>query len=259
MTTVRVAYLLAAAGALALTACSKDNTSEETSAPPPVVTEGDETQTTTSVEKWDEPGSASAKESADEKAIDDAIDPTLDDQVVQDVQDMPVAEPDLQPATPAAKTLSDAEIAKIVEVVNSGEIQQAQVAKTKAKDKQVKQFADHMIKEHRKAKQEGAKIAKEEKLVTADSSIATEIEKEGASTLKTLRSAEAGSGFDSLYMDDQAAAHQKVLNLLDERLIPSAQDPKLKAELEKSRGMVERHLMEAEKIKASLSNTAAEK
>ena len=171
MTTLRVAYLLAAAGALALTACSKDKTSEETSAPPPaVVTEGDETQTTTSVEKW-EPDSVGAKESADEKAIDDAIDPTLDDQIVQDVQEMP-ASSDLQPAAPVPPTLSDAEIARITEVVNSGEIQQAQVAKTKAKNKQVKGFADHMIKEHRKAKQEGAKIAKEEKLVTEDSAIA---------------------------------------------------------------------------------------
>ena len=165
---------------------------------------------------------------------------------------------DLQPAAPVPPTLSDAEIARITEVVNSGEIQQAQVAKTKAKNKQVKEFADHMIKEHRKAKQEGTKIAKEEKLVTEDSPIATEIEKEGASTLKTLRTAAAGSGFDSLYIDGQAAAHQKVLNLLDERLIPSAQDPKLKSELEKSRGMVERHLMEAEKIKASLGNAAGE-
>lgn len=254
MTTLRVAYLLAAAGVLALAACSKDKTSEETSAPTAVVTEGDETQTTTSVEKW-EPDSVGAKESADEKALDDAIDPMLDDQIVQDVE--PAAR-DLEPAAPVPPTLSDAEIARITEVVNSGEIQQAQVAKTKAKDKQVKQFADHMIKEHGKAKQAGAKLVKEEKLAPEESPIASEIEKEGASTLKTLRSAEAGSGFDNVYMDSQATAHQKVLNLLDERLIPSAQDPKLKAELEKSRGMVERHLMEAEKIKASLGNAAAE-
>jgi putative membrane protein len=255
MTTLRVACLLAAGGALAFAACSKDKTSEEASTPPPViVTEGDETQTTTSVEKW-EPDSVGAKESAEEKALDEAIDPMLDDQIVQDVEPAPR---ELEPAAPVPPTLSDAEIARITEVVNSGEIEQAQVAKTKAKDKQVKQFADHMIKEHRKAKQAGAKLVKEEKLAPEESEIASEIEKEGASTLKTLRSAEAGSGFDNVYMDSQATAHQKVLNLLDERLIPSAQDPKLKAELEKSRGMVERHLMEAEKIKASLGNAAAD-
>lgn len=164
------------------------------------------------------------------------------------------------PAEPAPETsaapLTDGQIAKITTLVNTGEVEQAQLAKTKSKNAAVKKYATMMITQHAQAKQKGAQLAKKAKLTPEESSAATELQGKATATLEQLKAADA-STFDSAYISSQITQHQEVLDMLDTKLIPAATNPELKAELEKTKTMVQKHLTEAQSIQQGLPTPAS--
>jgi putative membrane protein len=151
---------------------------------------------------------------------------------------------------PAKEALSEAQIAKITELVNTAEVDQGKVAQGKAKAPAVKKFADMMVKHHTEGKQEQAKLFKKLNLTPADSATATALKADGESTLKTLKDADA-AGFDTAYVKSQVDGHQKVLDALDAQLLPAAKTPELADGLRKMRATVEAHLTEAKKLQAA--------
>ena len=58
--------------------------------------------------------------------------------------------------------------------------------------------------------------------------------------------------FDRAFIDAQVQENEEMLQLLNARLIPSAEEPKLKDELTKSRAVLERQGDEAKDIQRSL-------
>ena len=172
---------------------------------------------------------------------------------------VPAAEPVAPPPnamsepgdSPAPESLRDAQILKIVDLVNTAEVEQAQIAKTKATHKDVKQFAQMMITQHTQAKQKAAELGRKVNLMPEQSTQAGTLEGKAAQTLATLKMVDA-TAFDAEYMSAQVQEHQEVLDLLTTKLIPSATDPKLKAELENTRTVVQRHLGSAQQIQQSL-------
>ncbi|HEY6879125.1 MAG TPA: DUF4142 domain-containing protein [Polyangiales bacterium] len=163
----------------------------------------------------------------------------------------PVAPPVEEPP-PAPAPLTDAQIAKVLETVDEGEIAQAKLAQKKSKNPKVKKFAAHMIQQHTKAKAKGAALAKKSKLTPEDSPVSQELSEKGAQHLATLEGAEAAT-FDAAYITAQAQQHQEVLSLLDTRLTPSATDAALKSLLSETRTMVETHATEAKALEASVA------
>jgi putative membrane protein len=152
---------------------------------------------------------------------------------------------------PAAVQLTDAEIAKVTDVVNTGEIEQAKLAKTKATSQRVKNFATTMLNQHTQMQQKDAQLARKLTLTLEDNSVAEELASKGAKTLADLKLVEA-TRFDQAYMAAQVAQHREVLELIDQQLIPQARETQLKAALEKARAMVQKHLTDAEQIQQQL-------
>jgi putative membrane protein len=224
-----------AIGSLALGACSKQG-----SAPEPETSYSAAETTTTETSVY--PTTASAPEQP----------------VESDIQPTPIASGAEQPAAPAAapSALTDAQILKVAETVDQGEIEQAKEAQKKAKNADVKKLASHMIQQHTKSKQKGASLAKKTQLKPEDSTVASDLSTAAEGTLQTLRACPPGE-LDRTYVDAQIKQHEGVLELLNTRLIPSASNAELKAQLEETRGMVERHIEEARKIQQALSDTNA--
>src|SRR5262245_43684214 len=107
MTSARAFSLLTAVGTLVLIGCSKDE-GVETTAPQPVVTQGAEAQAAPAVKEV-RPESVAAKQ------------PQSKDPSLEASELVPVGQAD-----------SDGQIIRVLEVVNTGEIAQAQVARDKA-------------------------------------------------------------------------------------------------------------------------------
>jgi putative membrane protein len=154
---------------------------------------------------------------------------------------------------PAAR-LSESQVAMVTELVSSAEIEQGKLAQTKAKSPAVKKFAAMMIKHHTDAKTEQAKLYQQLSLTPTQSPQSTLLKEDADKTLSTLRAADSNS-FDVAYMNSQVEAHQKVLDAINQDLLPSAADQRLIDGLNKMKSAVEAHLNEARSLQADLLKT----
>jgi putative membrane protein len=167
-----------------------------------------------------------------------------------------VAMPGTATQPQAEPALSESQIAMITDLANTAEIEQAKLAQNKAKSASVKKFAAMMIKHHSQAKTDQAKLYKQLSLTPTQSQDANLLKDDANNTLGTLRGS-SGAPFDVAYMDSQVAAHQKVLDTLDQKLIPAASDQRLIDELKHMRETVESHLKEAKSIQADLAQQSS--
>ena len=156
------------------------------------------------------------------------------------------------PATGDNAMLSDGQIAMIASDVDKGEIAAAKMALTHAKSAKVRKFAQHMITAHTSVEQKLQAVLKAESITTADSSISQQLVTDGQSQADALRT-NNGADFDRGYIAAQIAAHQAVLTLLDEKLLPSVKDAQLKAGLTETRLKVVDHIKMAQDVQSSLS------
>jgi putative membrane protein len=161
----------------------------------------------------------------------------------------------IQPSTPTP--LTDGQIAKVAEAVDKGEIEQAREVQKKAKNPQVKKLAAQLMQHHTKNKQKAETLAKKEELTLEDSAVADQLSAKAAQNLESIKAASAPADAERTYVEAQIAQHEEVLDLLDKRLIPSAVNADLKAQLEQTRKMVESHIEEARKVKQAISGAPA--
>jgi putative membrane protein len=147
-------------------------------------------------------------------------------------------------APTSKETLTESQIAKVTDLINTAEIAQAKLAQSRGKAPDVKQFADKMLKHHDQAQREQAKIEQRLKLTRADSATAAKVASDGEAQLAKLKGADAAS-FDAAYISSQLDAHQQALDLLDTQLIPNAKTPEVVNALQIARETVDQHLREA--------------
>ncbi|MEI9948752.1 MAG: DUF4142 domain-containing protein [Pseudomonadota bacterium] len=160
---------------------------------------------------------------------------------------------DATPApAPKPEALNDAQIAAITEAANTAEIAQAKVAQAKSKDAAVKTFAAMMITHHGQAKQKQAKL----NLKTEDSGISTAMHADAGATLNALE-ADTGKDFDQTYISAQISGHQKVLDTINDKLLPNVKDARLKAYLEEIKPKVEAHLKQAKQLQQSFDSKSS--
>jgi putative membrane protein len=145
------------------------------------------------------------------------------------------------PAPTRAGALNDAQILDVLTVVNRGEIEAGKIAKDKAQRQEVKDFADMMIGEH------GAAMDKTRDLMTAanlqnqESALSRKLRGDVQTVAQRLQSA-ATPDFDREYLDAQIRMHQDALRLIDDDLLPAAQNGAIVSFLKELRPKVAMHL-----------------
>ncbi len=159
------------------------------------------------------------------------------------------------PASTSAPTSAgapgDAQIAAIVVAANNGDINAGKVAKSKGKSKEVKDFAQQMITDHTGVNKKAAALVNKLKIAPEESADSKSLKEDSAASLKKL-SALKGDEFDKAYIDNEVMLHQKVLDSLDNTLIPNAKNAELKNLLTTVRPVINDHLQHAKKIQASM-------
>ena len=154
------------------------------------------------------------------------------------------------PATPP-KTLSDAEIVAVASAANNGEIEMAELAKKQGTSKDVKDFAAMMITQHRDAEAKGKTITTKAKITPAENDDSTKLKSDVSSAITSMKT-QKGKDFDKAYIEANVKAHRQVLDALDNKMIPNAQNSELKTHLGDVRKHVASHLAKAEEIQQKL-------
>ncbi|WP_441289616.1 DUF4142 domain-containing protein [Sorangium sp. KYC3313] len=161
------------------------------------------------------------------------------------------------PSAPAEAPLTDEQILAVLDASNKKEIDEAQLAQTKAKSKDVKAYAKVIAQHHTEAKAKQAKLAKKLGITAAGSDKSEQLTEETQSALEQLKALQ-GADFDQQFVATMIKDHQNTLDFLDRKALPNAKNADLKALVEKDlRPTIEKHLKDAEALSQKLGPAGA--
>jgi putative membrane protein len=152
-----------------------------------------------------------------------------------------------------AQTLppSNANIFEILEVANKGEIKAGKEAKSSATSNEVKQFAEQMINDHTEMAKSSKALAKKLNIHPEENATSKALEADAKNTLKGIKDLK-GAEFDKAYIASQVSMHQKVLDMINNTLLPNAQNPELKAMLTEATPKIQAHLEHAKNMHSKM-------
>jgi putative membrane protein len=146
---------------------------------------------------------------------------------------------------------TDPQIVGAVEVANQIDINYAKLAMSKAKDKQVKDFAQQMITDHSAVQKSVRDLAAKLNVFPVDSQTTNSLKKEAQQAMLKLHRLK-GKEFEKAYIGNEVAYHQRVINAIKTVLIPNAKNAELKKTLQEAEPLFEGHLQHAQQIQAAI-------
>jgi putative membrane protein len=153
----------------------------------------------------------------------------------------------------AAADYNDAEIAGIVVAANEVDIEAGRVAQTKSQNEEVKAYAHRMVGEHTDVNDSAKKLVAKLGVKPETTTVSTALRTEGAANTAKF-TALSGAAFDRSYIKEEIELHEKVIDVVDKKLIPNAKNEELKALLVKVRPSLVSHLEHARKIQGMLGD-----
>lgn len=152
---------------------------------------------------------------------------------------------------------TDAEIAHVARTANTGEVDQAQIALPRLQTEEARAYAEQMVTEHTASNEELADLVNELGLDLQDNEVSEDLRERTEDVLSDLREAEA-SEVDAVYIQSQVISHRRVLETIDEDLLPEVESPELRSFLESMRATVASHLEEAQQLEGTLPGASSE-
>ena len=146
---------------------------------------------------------------------------------------------------------TDPQIAHIAYTAGQLDIEAAKQALSKSKNKEVRDFADNMVKDHSAVNKQALVLVKKLKVTPQDNPTSQALTKQAAAKRAELAKL-SGAAFDKAYVDNEVAFHKTVNSALETQLIPSASNPELKSLLETGLKVFQGHEQHAEHVDAAL-------
>ncbi|SFH67358.1 DUF4142 domain-containing protein [Bradyrhizobium sp. Gha] len=147
--------------------------------------------------------------------------------------------------------LTDPQIAHIAYTAGSIDIAAAKQAQTKATNKDVKAFADDMVRDHEAVNKQALDLVKKLNVTPEDNDTSKALSKAAADKLAEL-SKLSGAAYDKAYVANEVAYHKTVNGALETQLIPSASNAELKSLLQTGLKIFQGHEQHAEHVAAEL-------
>lgn len=146
---------------------------------------------------------------------------------------------------------NDAEIAHIAYTAGGIDIKAAQLALQKSKNKEVRDFAENMVRDHTAVNDQALALVKKLKVTPQDNDTSKALVKQADAKRAELEKL-SGAKFDKAYADNEVAYHKTVDNALQTVLIPDATNAELKDLLTTGLKIFQGHEQHAEHVAQSL-------
>jgi putative membrane protein len=157
------------------------------------------------------------------------------------------------PATPAAPTLTDANIAAILDQANASDSARGALAQTKGTSADVKNYGKLMMGEHHALRLAGQNLVK--KLgVTPALPAGDNSEAQAKAEMDSLTALPKGAAWDKAYIDFEVGYHQAVLETATKAL-DVAQNQELKDLIKKAAPTLQHHLERGQQIQKKLGSS----
>jgi len=152
-----------------------------------------------------------------------------------------------------AKAMSDADIVAMVSAINQGEIDAGNMAKSKATNGDVKEFAGDMVKAHTQMLNDGKALATKAS-ITPNTAAADSVTAANKAAGDKLASTAKGAAFDKAYIDAQVMGHQSALANVQAGAA-AAQNADLKKMLTDAQPEIQKHLDKAKSLQSKMGPT----
>jgi putative membrane protein len=145
--------------------------------------------------------------------------------------------------------LTDPQIAHVAYTAGQIDIQAAQQALKKSKNKDVRAFAQDMARDHKAVNDKALALVKKLKVTPEDNATSQSLSKQATDKRAELAKLN-GTAFDKAYIDNEVAYHKTVNDALQNTLIPGASNPELKDLLTTGLKIFQGHQQHAEQVAA---------
>ena len=142
---------------------------------------------------------------------------------------------------------NDAQIAAIVVAANQVAIDAGKAAESKSSNSEVKAFAHGTVTDHTDVNKQATALVNKLKITPEENAISKSLRSDGKINLDRLSKLN-GKPFDKSYIYQEVVFHKQLLDIIDDKLLPAAQNEELKALLVKVRPTVASHLEKAQKL-----------
>jgi putative membrane protein len=146
---------------------------------------------------------------------------------------------------------TDPQIAHIAYTAGVIDINAAKQALAKVSNKEVKAFAQDMVRDHEAVNKQALDLVKKLNVTPEDNDTSKALSKQAADKLTELNKL-SGAAYDKAYVANEVAYHKAVNNALETQLIPSASNAELKSLLQTGLKIFQGHQQHAEQVAASL-------
>ncbi|KLK92545.1 membrane protein [Microvirga vignae] len=156
--------------------------------------------------------------------------------------------------TPAKPT--DPQIAHIAYTAGQIDVTVAELALKQSKNKDVRAFANDMIRDHKAVNEKALALVKKLNVKPEDNDTSRALAQQAQAKQKELSSLK-GAAFDKAYVQNEVAYHQQVNAALQNTLIPSATNGELKDLLSTGLRIFQGHQQHAEQLAGQLPSRAS--
>jgi putative membrane protein len=146
---------------------------------------------------------------------------------------------------------TDPQIAHIAYTAGVIDIAAAKQALAKTSNKDIKAFAEDMVRDHEAVNKQALDLVKKLKVTPEDSDTSRTLSKNAADKLAELAKLK-GAAFDKAYVDNEVAYHKAVDSALETTLIPNSNNAELKSLLQTGLKIFQGHEQHAEHVAAGL-------
>ena len=146
---------------------------------------------------------------------------------------------------------SDPQIAHIAYTAGVIDVAAAKQALAKSSNKDVKAFAEDMVRDHEAVNKQALDLVKKLNVTPEDNDTSKTLSKNAADKLAELGKLK-GADFDKAYVANEVAYHKAVDSALETTLIPSANNAELKSLLQTGLKIFQGHEQHAEHVASML-------
>ena len=146
---------------------------------------------------------------------------------------------------------TDPQIAHIAYTAGQLDIEAARQALAKSKNKEVRAFANDMVRDHTAVNKQALTLVKKLNVKPEDNDTSRALSKQAAAKRAELAKLK-GAAFDKAYVDNEVAYHKTVNGALESTLIPSANNADLKSLLQTGLKLFQGHQQHAEHVAADV-------
>jgi len=154
--------------------------------------------------------------------------------------------------SPAGSPLNDAQIAMIAVVADTVDIDAGKLAAEKTSNKEVKAFAETMVRDHTAVNAKATALAKKLGVTPEESDTSKSLKSDGDKMMAKLKGM-SGAEFDKAYIDNEVSYHEAVIGVVTKTLIPNTKNAELKSLLESAGPIFTSHLEHAKQLQKSLN------